>query len=67
MTEKKQAFDYAAKMAELEALLETLQNPATPLDEAIKLHSSGQKLVVELEGFLKQAENEVHKHLAKAE
>lgn len=67
MAEKKQVFDYASKMAELEALLETLQDPATSLDKAIVLHTSGRKLVAELEDFLKQAENEIHKHLAKAE
>ena len=33
----------------------------------MKLHTDGQKLVAEIEAFLKLAENEVQKHLAKAE
>lgn len=61
---KQTEFDYAAKTAELEALLAKLQNTDTPLDEAMKLHETGRVLVSELEKFLKQAENEVHKQLA---
>ncbi len=64
---KQIAFDYTAKTAELEAVLAKLQDSATPLDEAMKLHTTGQKLVGEIEDFLKLAKNEVHKHLAKAE
>lgn len=64
---KQTDFDYAGKTAELEALLAQLQDPETQLDEAMKLHSTGQKLVGELEEFLKHAENEVHKRLTKAE
>ncbi len=64
---KQVTFDYAAKTAELEAVLATLQDPATPLDEAMKLHTAGKKLVSEIEEFLKHAENEVRTHLAKAE
>ena len=60
-------FDYAAKTAELEVILAALQDPATPLDEAMRLHGEGRKLVAEIEKFLKLAENEVHKHLSKAE
>jgi|GEM_PF-3766013 exodeoxyribonuclease VII small subunit len=64
---KRTDFDYARKTAELEVLLAKLQDSTTPLDEAIKLHAAGQKLVGELEDFLKHAENEVHEHLTKAE
>ncbi len=64
---KHATFDYAAKTAELEAVLAGLQDSATPLDEAMKLHADGLKLVAEIEAFLKLAENEVQKHLAKAE
>ena len=61
---KQTEFDYAAKTAELETVLAKLQNTDTPLDEAMKLHETGRVLIVELEKFLKQAENEVHKQLA---
>ena len=61
---KQTEFDYAAKTAELETVLAKLQNTDTPLDEAMKLHETGRVLVSELEKFLKQAENEVHKQLA---
>lgn len=61
---KQTEFDYAAKTAELEAILAKLQNTETPLDEAMQLHETGRALVRELEKFLKLAENEVHKQLA---
>lgn len=57
-------FDYAAKTAELDAVLAKLQNPATPLDEAMKLHKQGRTLVQELDSFLQSAENEVRKQIA---
>lgn len=57
-------FDYAAKTAELDAILTALQDPATPLDEAMKLHATGKALVKELDVFLRQAENQVHTQLA---
>lgn len=64
---KQVSFDYAAKMAELEGLLARLQDPTTPLDEAMKLHAAGQILIHEIEDFLKHAENEVQTHVAKGE
>ncbi len=57
-------FDYAAKTAELDTVLAQLQTTDTPLDEAMKLHEKGRKLVAELEDFLKHAENEVNKQLS---
>ena len=62
---KQDAFDYAAKTAELENVLEQLQNPEVSLDEAMKLHEQGKVLVAALEDFLKHAENTVKKQLAK--
>ena len=64
---KQATFDYAAKTAELEGILTQLQDSGTPLDKAMELHTAGLKLVGEIETFLKLAENEVQKHLAKAE
>ena len=62
---KQDSFDYAAKTAELENVLEQLQNPEVSLDEAMKLHEQGKVLVAALEDFLKHAENTVKKQLAK--
>ena len=58
-------FDYAAKMAELETVLAGLQAAETPLDEAMKLHQTGTKLIAELEDFLAHAEHDIQKHVAK--
>lgn len=57
-------FDYAAKFAELEEVLDELQDTNTPLDEAIRLHEKGKKLVAELEDYLKGAEVVINKQLA---
>ncbi len=59
------AFDYAAKMAELEAVLAQLQASDTPLDDAMTLHETGTNLIAELEEFLKHAEHDIQKHVAK--
>lgn len=58
---KNQSFDYAAKTAELEAIVASLQSSDVSLDEALKLHEKGQKLVAEIEDFLKTAEVEITK------
>lgn len=60
----KQTFDYAAKMNELEGILEKLQSSETPLDEAITLHAQGRSLTTEIEAFLKEAENKIQTVLA---
>lgn len=57
-------FDYAAKNAELEALLAQLQNNDISLDEAIRLHDAGKKLVAELEKYLQTAEVTVRRQVA---
>lgn len=58
-------FDYSAKAAELERIVAELQNPDIDIADATKLHAAGLKLVDELETYLKQAEIEVRKHVAK--
>ncbi|QQS19339.1 exodeoxyribonuclease VII small subunit [Candidatus Saccharibacteria bacterium] len=58
-------FDYAAKTAELEDILAHLQAEDIQLDEALKLHAAGKLLIADIEDYLKQAENEVTKQLAK--
>jgi exodeoxyribonuclease VII small subunit len=57
-------FDYQAKSAELEQILVRLQDADIAVDEAGKLHAAGLLLVKELEAYLKQAENEVRRHVA---
>lgn len=64
MAKKTDNFDYSKKAAELETLLGKLQDPDIQIDEATKLHAAGLELVAELEAYLKQAENEVRKHVA---
>ena len=64
MAKKSETFDYRAKAAELETIVADLQNPDIQIDQATKLHAAGLKLVGELEGYLKQAEVEVKKHIA---
>lgn len=58
-------FDYAAKTEELEGVLAHLQTEDIQLDEALKLHEAGKQLIAEIEDYLKHAENEVKKQLAK--
>jgi exodeoxyribonuclease VII small subunit len=55
-------FDYTKKAGELEDVLAALQSPDILIDQATKLYDDGLKLVSEIEAYLKQAENTVHKH-----
>lgn len=66
MSKNSTQFDYAAKTAELEGVLAHLQAEDIQLDEALRLHEAGKKLIVEIEDYLRHAENEVKKHLSKA-
>lgn len=66
MAKKSDTVDYQAKSAELEQVLADLQNPDIQIDEATKLHTAGLQLIAELETYLKQAENEVRKHVGEA-
>lgn len=59
-------FNYAAKTEELEGVLAHLQSEDIEIDEALKLHAVGKKLVTEIEDYLRHAENEVKKQLTKA-
>ena len=53
---KNEQFDYAAKVATLETVIAKLQHSETPIDEAIRLHDEGKKLVAELNDYLEAAE-----------
>ncbi len=53
--------DYKTLSAELDAVLVSLQSPDTNIDEAMKLYEKGQKLIAELEAYLKSAENKIKK------
>jgi exodeoxyribonuclease VII small subunit len=55
-------FDYAKKVAELDSIIADLQSDDIALDTALTLHDAGQKLVQELESYLKQAEIVVRTH-----
>ena len=52
---------YAELSSELDKIMAELQDPATDIDEAIKLHERGQKLITQMQAYLKQAENTVRK------
>lgn len=65
MSNKFAQFNYAAKTEELEGILAHLQAEDIALDEALKLHAAGKLLIAEIEDYLKHAENEVKKQLAK--
>jgi exodeoxyribonuclease VII small subunit len=64
MAKKTEEFDYAAKSAELERIVNDLQDPEIDIAEATKLHAAGLKLIGELETYLEKAEIEVRKHVA---
>lgn len=60
---KQMGFDYRKKSEELEKIVGQLQDPDIQIDEAVKLHAAGLKLIGELESYLKQAEVEIKKHV----
>lgn len=53
---------YHQLKAELDEVLARLQQDDIDIDEAMKLHEQGTKLVAELETYLKTAENKITKH-----
>lgn len=61
MTTKK---SYAQLQEELEDTLLKLQSGELDIDKALLLHKQGEKLVGELEAYLKDAKNEIE-HLKK--
>lgn len=52
---------YQELKEQLDTVLDRLQDPATEIDDAIKLHESGKKLLVELEVYLEKAEEKIKK------
>ena len=56
MTGKK---SYKQLQEELDELLEQLQSAELDIDKALILHKEGERLVGELESYLKNAKNEV--------
>jgi exodeoxyribonuclease VII small subunit len=63
MAKKTEAFDYQSKSAELERIVNDLQNPEIDIEGATRLHAAGLKLIGELEAYLEKAEIEVRKHV----
>lgn len=53
--------DYQAMSARLDEVLVTLQSPDIAIDEAIKLHEEGGKLIAQMQAYLKTAENKIKK------
>lgn len=52
---------YRSLKAELEDVLEKLQDPGIDLDEANKIHDQGKKLIAELSKYLASVEQKVKK------
>lgn len=50
---------YRQLQSELDSVLSELQSPDLDIDKALELHKQGQKLVAELDQYLKNAENEI--------
>lgn len=59
--------DYRALHTELDTILDKLQAAEFDIDDAIKSYERGMEIVLELERYLKQAENKVTKLQAKFE
>ncbi len=56
-----QKIDYQALSAELEEILGRLQSGDLQIDEALKAHERGQKIIAQLQMYLKTAENSIKK------
>lgn len=52
---------YKTLKDKLDVLIAKLQDPSIDLDEALKLHKEGKKLIVQLENYLKDVEQKVAK------
>lgn len=61
MTDAKKSPTYAELSEQLDQVVGQLESPAVDIDEAIRLYKEGQKLISELEGYLKTAENRIAK------
>jgi exodeoxyribonuclease VII small subunit len=53
--------NYQQLSKELDEILSALQLPDVTIDEALKLFERGQKVLIELETYLKTAENKIRK------
>jgi exodeoxyribonuclease VII small subunit len=53
--------NYQAKTTELELIIARLESGELDIDEALKSFEQGQKLLTELEAYLKAAENKITK------
>ena len=56
MTEKTEEISYENMIIELKTIAKQLDNPATSVEEAVKLHQRGMELVKLCEEFLRKAE-----------
>lgn len=56
MTAKK---SYRELQSELDSVLAELQSAELDIDKALDLYKRGQKLIVQLEDYLKKAKNEI--------
>lgn len=61
MATKKAEINYRALTAELDGLIERLQEGDLSIDEAMKCYERGSDLIKELQAYLKTAENKVSK------
>ena len=59
MSEKK--VDFAKEIARLDEIVEEVSSKTLPLDESLKLYEEGVKIIKQLEGALKEAEEKVEK------
>jgi len=50
---------YRQLQDELDQVLDQLQSAELDIDRALELHKKGQKLLTELEAYLKNAKNEI--------
>lgn len=53
--------NYKKLSTELDEILDNLQSGGVDIDEAMKLFERGQKIVAELQKYLKTAENKISK------
>jgi len=53
------AKDYQSLKAELDRIMVELQREDLSVDEALKFYKRGQELIIQLEKYLKEAENKL--------
>ncbi len=66
-TTNTEAIDYQALKAELDNLLDRLQQPDTDVDATLKGYQRGLELIGQLENYLKTAQNQITKLAANQE